>query len=80
MNCNVHVFYILIFSNKFEFILETVFSYTCLKFMNSPPTPPRPETCSMTGKQISSPDRGGRGGPGGIKFYNFLGWGPTNIN
>ncbi len=27
MNCNIHVFYILIFSNKFGFILETVFSY-----------------------------------------------------
>ncbi len=27
MNCNVHVLYKIIFSNKFGFILETVFSY-----------------------------------------------------
>ncbi len=28
MNCNVHMFYILIFSNKFGFILETsIFLY-----------------------------------------------------
>jgi hypothetical protein len=27
MNCNVHGFYILIFSNNFGFILETIFSY-----------------------------------------------------
>ncbi len=28
MNCNVHVFDNWIFSNKFGFILETVFSYS----------------------------------------------------
>jgi len=28
MNCNVHVFCKMIFSNKFGFILETVFPYT----------------------------------------------------
>ncbi len=27
MNCNVYVFYKLLFSNKFGFILDTVFSY-----------------------------------------------------
>ena len=31
MNCNVHVFDSLIFSNKFGFILETVFSYSMHK-------------------------------------------------
>jgi hypothetical protein len=30
MNYNVHVFYKMIFSNKFGFILETVFSYAWL--------------------------------------------------
>jgi hypothetical protein len=28
MNCNFHVLYKMIFSNKFGFILETVFSYS----------------------------------------------------
>ncbi len=30
MKCNVHVFYKMIFRNKFGFILETVFSYSML--------------------------------------------------
>ncbi len=30
MNYNVHVFYKMIFNNKFGFILETVFSYAWL--------------------------------------------------
>ncbi len=29
MNCIVHVFHKMIFSNKLGFILETVFSYIC---------------------------------------------------
>ncbi len=30
MSCNVHVFYKIIFGNKFGFILEKVFSYTII--------------------------------------------------
>jgi hypothetical protein len=37
MNCNVDVFCKLISSNKFGFILETVFSYSCKKFCSSCP-------------------------------------------
>jgi hypothetical protein len=35
MNCNVHVFCKMIFSNKFGFILETVFSFTFLKALKT---------------------------------------------
>jgi hypothetical protein len=34
MNCNVHVFCKLIFSNEFGFILETVFSYINYPYLN----------------------------------------------
>jgi hypothetical protein len=38
MNCNVHVFCKMMTSNKFEFILEIVFSHVTLLPLQAPPT------------------------------------------
>ncbi len=36
MNCNVHVFFTIIFRNKFGVILERVFSYKTVNYSNLP--------------------------------------------